>query len=240
MSDAKRFTVDQEMRCADLGAQPLGPRDERSRLWDEAAATQFDFVVIGGGVIGACIYHRLCSLGHRVLLVDRGDFGSGTSQASGMMVWGGLLYLRNLDLRAVYGFSRSRDALIDELQEWVRPAAFRYIPSREAGRSRPLLFTAFYLYWLLGLCRRSQPALESRFREAGLVRPSPALGSLRFEEGLLRTSDARFVLHWIVPHRSGGRVPLNYCEAIAGEYACSAKLWHVEIKDVLRDRETTV
>ena len=45
----------------------------------------FDVAIIGGGINGAALYHQLCNEGYRVLLVDKGDFACGTSQASAMM-----------------------------------------------------------------------------------------------------------------------------------------------------------
>jgi glycerol-3-phosphate dehydrogenase len=44
-----------------------------------------DVAILGGGVNGACLYDALCRQGYRTLLLDRGDFASGSSQASGMM-----------------------------------------------------------------------------------------------------------------------------------------------------------
>jgi glycerol-3-phosphate dehydrogenase len=48
-----------------------------------------DVLIVGGGMSGAPLYHELCGRGYRVGLIDKGDFSSGTSQASGMLVWGG-------------------------------------------------------------------------------------------------------------------------------------------------------
>jgi len=53
-----------------------------------------DVVIIGAGVNGAAIGRALSSAGYRVRLIDQSDIGAGTSQASTMLVWGGLLYLR--------------------------------------------------------------------------------------------------------------------------------------------------
>ena len=67
----------------------------RGSRWSAAANTLFDVIILGGGINGACLYDRLASRGHTVCLLDEHDFAAGTSQASGMMIWGGLLYLRN-------------------------------------------------------------------------------------------------------------------------------------------------
>ena len=67
----------------------------RDRNISNTAGNNFDITIIGGGINGASLYNKLVQEGYRVLLIDKGDFASGTSQASGMMIWGGLLYLRN-------------------------------------------------------------------------------------------------------------------------------------------------
>ncbi|MEK7734170.1 MAG: FAD-dependent oxidoreductase, partial [Pseudomonadota bacterium] len=104
---------------------------KRQQSWQHVRRTTFDVTILGGGINGACLYHRLCTAGYKVLLVDQGDFAAGTSQASGMMIWGGLLYLRSLDLLSVYRFSQARDAMIRNLPEWIEPAPVHYIPAHQ-------------------------------------------------------------------------------------------------------------
>jgi glycerol-3-phosphate dehydrogenase len=51
-------------------------------------------LVIGGGINGAGIARDLAMRGVRVVLVEKGEFGSGTSWASSGMIHGGLRYLQ--------------------------------------------------------------------------------------------------------------------------------------------------
>jgi glycine/D-amino acid oxidase-like deaminating enzyme len=64
----------------------LRARDLRFR--NLAGNDPLDVLIVGGGMTGAPLYHELCGRGYRVALIDKGDFSSGTSQASGMLVWG--------------------------------------------------------------------------------------------------------------------------------------------------------
>ena len=92
----------------------------REELFTEASNTRFDVAIVGAGINGASLYHELCGRGYKVVLLDKGDFACGTSQASAMMVWGGLLYLRNFVIKAVVEFSLSRDRMIERLDGRVR------------------------------------------------------------------------------------------------------------------------
>ena len=56
---------------------------DRAEHWAPAEETVFDVTIVGGGVTGACLYHQLCQRGLRVLLIDKGDFASGTDLPPG-------------------------------------------------------------------------------------------------------------------------------------------------------------
>ncbi len=194
------------------------------------ATREVDVVILGGGINGACLYDSLCRQGYRVLLVDKGDFSSGTSQSSGMMIWGGLLYLRNLDFASVFKLSGDRDRIIDRRPEWVKPEAMRYIPTIGVGRAKLWVQSILWLYWLMGMGRRATPGWQTSFSEMELMKPGFAEGSLRYEEAVVDQSDARFVHQWLAPHRQPGQLAVNYCR-MTGEYNAADKQWHLNLKD---------
>jgi len=211
----------------------------RQQFWDQAGVTEFDVAIIGGGITGASLYHYLCQRGHRVLLTDQADFAAASSQSSGMLVWGGLLYLRNLDLRAVFRFSQARDSMIRTRADWVRPESIRYIPAGKGGRSAYLVEAALYFYWTMGLFQRQLPSRQRKYVERSLIRSRNQLDSLCFEEGVLRDSDARFVLHWITPHQNEEQIPLNYCAVTGGSFNRRDRRWSLQLKDTLGKNEMT-
>ncbi|WPB58478.1 FAD-dependent oxidoreductase [Xylophilus sp. GOD-11R] len=192
---------------------------------------RFDVVVIGGGINGACLYDRLCREGYRVLLVDRGDFASGTSQASGMMIWGGLLYLRTFDIASVLRLSSDRDRIIERKAGWVTPELMRYLPPAGDRRARWLAQAGLWLYWLMSRGRRRPPRGQTVFPEAGLIRPGLVGGALAYEEAVLGESDARFVYRWIAAPPMPGQIALNYAE-VQGDYAVQDRCWHLALTDV--------
>ncbi len=202
--------------------------------------TVYDVAIIGGGINGACLYHHLCARGYSVLLLDKGDFGGGTSQASAMMIWGGLLYLRNWDVRTVLRLCASRDRMIRELGEWVEPRRFRYLPLKSGGRSKTLVRGALYLYWLLGGCSRSLPRRQNDFEEQAFLKREQFAASLTYEEACVAPSDARFVLSWLLAHRGPQQVALNHCALEGGVHDRGDRRWTLEVKDSLTHTEHRV
>lgn len=199
----------------------------------------FDVVVLGGGINGACLYDTLCRRGYKVLLVDKRDFASGTSQASGMMIWGGLLYLRNLDLRSAFQLSADRDRIICDKADWMAPTMMRYLPSAGMGRAKWWVQSGLWFYWLLGMGRRRAPRSELLFSELDMIKPGMVSGSLAYEEAFLAQSDARFVYHWIASRRAEGQLALNYCD-VGGEYFDTDKRWHFQITDSISGKSHEV
>ena len=224
---------------------PQVPERSRGRLigrgarLEKASRTTFDVAVIGGGINGASLYHRLGRAGYGAVVLDRGDFASGTSQASGMMIWGGLLYLRNLDLPAVLHFSRARDRMVRGRPEAVSPLEMRFVPAAGGRLGRLPAMAALHFYWLLGRGRRRRPSVRAAYDEIDrLASPGAALC---FEEAMLRHSDSRFVLDWLAP---GGRETaaeaLNYAEVRGGAWSAPDGLWRLEVRDTLTGREIEV
>lgn len=81
----------------------------------EALATSdvFDVVVIGGGATGLGCAVDAAARGYRTALVERVDFGAGTSSRSTKLVHGGVRYLARGDVRLVREALRERGRLLD-------------------------------------------------------------------------------------------------------------------------------
>ena len=67
---------------------------QRSETIQEATRTSYDVCVIGGGASGAGCALDSQLRGFKTILIDAGDFGSGTSTASTKLIHGGLRYLQ--------------------------------------------------------------------------------------------------------------------------------------------------
>jgi glycerol-3-phosphate dehydrogenase len=212
----------------------------RENNWSIADNKLFDVAIIGAGINGAAVYKRLCSEGYKVLIMDKGDFSCGTSQTSAMMIWGGLLYLRNLDISTVYSFSKDRDALIDSCDEQVSSRTMRYIVNSKTGLNKYLVYLALHFYWLLGHCKRKKPGFQKDFEELGFLKRGAFDGSILYQEGYLKQSDSRFVLDWILSCQSEDSIALNYCLIGEGNYNSHDKLWSLSLSDALSNRQCVV
>jgi glycerol-3-phosphate dehydrogenase len=88
-----------------------------SRLTD----SEFDVVVIGGGIFGACAAWDAAQRGLSVALIDRGDFCSATSANHLKMVHGGIRYLQHGDIYRLRQSSGERRAFLRIAPHLVKP-----------------------------------------------------------------------------------------------------------------------
>lgn len=205
---------------------------QRQAQWESLRRTSFDVLILGGGVSGTCLFHQLCAEGYRVLLIDKGDFGSATSQSSAMMIWGGLLYLKDLKLHTVWRLCGARDHLLREKSDWVQPQLFRYLVARNGQRGSLLINAALSAYWLLGRCQGARPRRDPRF-DAPFLKKEIFRDSFLYQEAVLDSSDSRFALHWILSHQSPESVALNYCSASGGSFSQADGHWSIGLQDHL-------
>ena len=82
---------------------------------------EFDLIVVGGGVYGATIALEAVLRGLRPLLLEKADFGSGTSAHSLRILHGGLRYLQSADLVRFRQSVRQRRWWARHFPELVEP-----------------------------------------------------------------------------------------------------------------------
>ena len=196
---------------------------------DRDVGGDYDVAIVGGGVQGACLFDRLADRGHRVLLCDGGDFAGGTSQASAMLVWGGLLYLKNGDLPEVARLSNCRDAWLAGVGGRAGPHRLSYVYGRRPHRGPRRVHAGLWLYWALARGRRRPPGHDRQFGEQRFLSPDAAVGRLRFEEGRLLGSDAQLVLDWLRPTTTARAI--NYCPCVGGGVDPRQGRWELDLLD---------
>lgn len=195
-------------------------------------------LIIGGGITGTSLANLLHRTGRSALLVEKEDFGAGTSQSSGMMIWGGLLYLKNLEFFQVHKFCRARDQLISTLSDEVAPRSFTYVSSKKSGRNSLVMRAALSTYRTLALWKRAASRNVPLHTLPENFDPLHFSHGWRFEEGFLKESDARFTLHRL-PYRSPHVTALNYCEIVALSRINDGN-WLAHLRDRMTGKEWQV
>lgn len=82
---------------------------------------EYDLVVVGAGIFGACAAWDAALRGLHVAIIDKGDFCGETSGNHFKMVHGGIRYLQHADLHRIRESSRERTALLRIAPHLVQP-----------------------------------------------------------------------------------------------------------------------
>lgn len=196
---------------------------DRDRALDQARSSDFDLIIIGGGITGAGVAREAALRGIRFLLADKDDFASGTSSRSSKLVHGGFRYLAQGEFRLVREAATERNWLRHALPNLVRPLAF-HLCAFEGGKDTPARVRAgILLYDLLSNAGSRYRNLPHRFlTPSELAAREPALGT----DGLIMAGryydmlvdDARLVLETLKEARDysgGASVALNHLQAVA-------------------------
>jgi glycerol-3-phosphate dehydrogenase len=197
-------------------ATPAGAFSHRTRAGylDHVQQQTFDLVIIGGGITGAGIARDAAMRGLSVVLLEKGDFASGTSSRSSKMIHGGLRYLKQLQIRLVRESLREREVLLKIAPHLVHP--FPYIlPVYEGGpNTRLQLKVGLVAYDLLAGSRRVEH--HTMLSADEVLRMEPALrrdglrGGFRYFDCLV--DDARLTLITIRSAASNGANVISYAE----------------------------
>jgi len=196
----------------------------------------FDLLVIGGGIYGAWTAYDAALRGLRVALVERRDWGAGTSSASSKLIHGGLRYLRRMQVGQVRKSLQERSRLQRLGPHRVRPLRFVLPLYGGAALGRAKLKAGLWLYDRLAPRNRSPGPHHAMDRGEMLQRfdflePQGLHGGFSF--GDCQTDDARFALEIVDGAAESGAVAVNHATVVellvAGGRAAGA---------VVRDEET--
>ncbi len=188
---------------------------EVARL-DPLRSERFDVAIIGGGIIGCGIARDAALRGLRVALVDKQDFGGGTTAASTRIVHGGLRYLEMLDFRLVRLDLRERETLLRIAPHLVKPLEF-LIPFFRGSLALALkMRVGLALYDALSYDTRlpsrrwlSREAASAADRALYAAQPT---GAAAYHDARV-DSPERLALENVLEAEQHHAVALNYCEA---------------------------
>jgi len=95
--------------------------DLAARIAAFQADGEVDVLIIGAGVNGVGLFRDLAMQGLKCLLVDKNDYGSGTSAAPTRLIHGGLKYLETGEFRLVAQSTLERNLLLVNAPHYVKP-----------------------------------------------------------------------------------------------------------------------
>jgi glycerol-3-phosphate dehydrogenase len=105
-----------------------------------------DVVIIGAGINGAGIARDAAMRGLKVLLIEKGDLGGGTTSASTRLIHGGLRYLEHFEFGLVRESLHEREVLLRIAPELVKPLPIAIPIYKQGKRGRLMIRAGMILY----------------------------------------------------------------------------------------------
>lgn len=206
----------------------------RQSILGRLASQEWDLLIIGGGITGAGIALDASLRGLRVGLIEKADFGSGTSSRSTKLIHGGLRYLKRGEFRLVQEVGRERAILHANAPHLVVPVPM-LLPIYKGGTfgywASSLGLTIYD--WLAGVKRKERRKMLSQHEvsklEPLLKKEGLKGGGLYYE---YRTDDARLTLDILKTAVYYGTKAINYVEVIQFLYR-AGQVVGVIVKDGL-------
>ncbi len=191
------------------------PNSKRAATLKRLADESFDLVVVGGGITGAGIARDAALRGLKVALVEKLDFGAGTSSKSSKLIHGGLRYLEQAELGLVFESVNERKRLMKLARHLVRPLPF--LVTNYKGDRRWLATLALGLWIYDALCLFGSYKNHVTYGAKKTLQLEPMLRSNGLNGGILyydcMTDDARLTLECVLDAVSLGAVIVNHARA---------------------------
>jgi len=210
-------------------------KENRKQTMQKNQLMTWDYVIIGAGIIGVQTFRILSNKGFKVLLIDSNDFSSGTSSNSGMLIWGGLLYLKTMDIKSILNFSRSRDRLIDKDTKNIKVLPVTYL----SNKKNIFVDLALWFYWMMSFFKRKQPYRNTQLIEGGEFNKKYQYKHV-FEEALIQSSDSRYVIDLLMANlnQNPNSQAHNYLELINGKFEHSN--WELTLNDKICGKKANI
>ncbi len=215
--------------------------DVRDQSLERLTTQDHDALIVGGGINGAVSALALAAHGLNVALIESEDFGSGVSQESSNLIWGGFKYLQTYELGLVAGLCRSRNLLARSYASRVQEVRFLAALGPTSPYSPTYATLGAHAYWALGRFATGRPR---RLSARALATAEPAIdsegvrGAVEYSDYLLVDNDARFVLQLLLDAVEKGAVAVSRLRLNDAERAGQG--WRAEVTDQLTGSSHTV
>jgi glycerol-3-phosphate dehydrogenase len=220
---------------------PAFSAQTRRENLDRMRSTQFDILVIGGGVTGVSIARDAALRGYNTVLLERADFASGTSSKSSKLVHGGVRYLESFEFGLVFEACRERRYALRNCPHLVRPLPFVFAVHEDDPRPLWQITIGMWLYDAMATFRnieRHQIWNKGRaLREEPVIGPEGLTGATRYYDAA--TDDARLTLAIAQDAHRASAVVANYVQVV-GLLQESGRVVGAQVRDGLTGDEFEV
>jgi len=179
--------------------------------------TNYDVIVIGGGINGAGVARDAALRGLKTIIIEKSDFASGSSSWSSRLIHGGLRYLEYFEFPLVRESLKEREVLLSTAPHLVNPLQLTIPIYRDRSRPYWKIWAGMILYDIFSYDKTlpvhrmlPQKKFQQIFRS--LDKDNLAGGS-QYYDGQVTFAE-RLCLENIISAQNAGASILNYVEVI--------------------------
>jgi len=213
----------------------------RENIIKDLQSTEFDVLIIGGGITGAGIALDAASRGMKVALIEKKDFASGTSSKSTKLIHGGLRYLKQFDFWLVKEVGTER-AIVHKLAPHLVIPEKMILPLIDGGTYGSWLTSiGLKVYDILasveGEDKRKMLTKEEALEKEPLLPKKILNGAGYYAE--YRTDDARLTIEVLKTAVNYEAKIINYTEATEFIYE-ENRVIGATVKDAFSNKNYTI
>ncbi len=176
----------------------------------EDKSAHWEVIIVGGGATGLGIALDAASRGYRTLLLERGDFGQGTSSRSTKLVHGGVRYLQQGNINLVLEALRERGILRRNAPHLVHDLPF-VVPNYDWWEG-PFYGLGLKIYDLMagkeGLGKSKIISREETLKHIPTIETEGLNSGVIYYDG--QFDDARLIINLARTAAEQGAVLINY------------------------------
>ena len=201
---------------SEIEARNVKNHKYREPTIQKMSKTNYDILIIGGGITGAGIARDAALRGLTVALVEKDDFGYGTSSGSSKLVHAGIRYIGQKEFRLVREASIERKKILEMAPHITRPLKFLVPLHSDTILTKKKMRLAVWLYDLFANFRnysfhRILGPEKAKMLLPNSIRETNFQGAAIYGEG--KMDDARLTLEVMLSAEKAGADILNYCSA---------------------------
>ena len=179
--------------------------------------TNYDVIIIGGGINGAGVARDAALRGLKTILIEKSDFASGSSSWSTRLIHGGLRYLEYFEFPLVRESLKEREILLHTAPHLVKPLQLTIPIYRDRSRPYWKIWAGMMLYDVFSFDKtlpvhRMLPKAQFQELFPSLDGDNLAGGS-QYYDGQVALAE-RLCLENIIAAQNAGATVLNYVEVI--------------------------